>query len=232
MSEARLRAFESRPALDAQIASEVAAALIEAVTLRGKASLVVSGGSTPGGFFKALRDKPVDWSRLTVSLADDRWVPPSHADSNERLLREVLLCGPASAAQCISLVTADAHPKAAESTISERLAQLATFDVVVLGMGSDGHFASLFPDSAALLPGLDMHSERTVIASDPPAAAHARMTLTLPRLLDTRHLFVHIVGQEKRTVLERAAIDKDPRSLPIAAVLASESPAAKVYWAP
>jgi 6-phosphogluconolactonase len=232
MPEAELRAFPSRHALDGALAASVALALSAAMEERGGASLVVSGGSTPAGFFRALARQDLDWARLTVTVADERWVAPAHADSNERLVQEALLAGPAAKARFLSLWTTHEHPGEAESTVAERLRPLGSFDVVVLGMGTDGHFASLFPGSAALARGLALPGEDPCVAVDPPAAAHARLSLSLARLRDTRHLFVHIVGEEKRALLERAAAAMDPSTLPIAAVLALDEPAATVYWAP
>lgn len=232
MSEPCLLEFISRSALDAQMAEDVAAALRAAIDARDAATLVVSGGSTPKGFFQSLSGKALNWSKVTVTLADDRWVSPDHLDSNDRLVRQSLLQGPASAASFIPLVTTDSHPSAAEKVIAAALSRLGTLDVTILGMGSDGHFASLFPDSATLAAGLDLATERTVLAVDPPKAVHARMSMTLQRLLDARQLFLHIVGDEKRAVLDQAMMHKDSRNLPIAAVLESKSPEPQVYWAP
>ncbi|WOJ94549.1 6-phosphogluconolactonase [Congregibacter variabilis] len=232
MSDTHFLEFESRSVLDEMMAEAVTAVLQQAIATRGKASLVVSGGSTPKGFFQAMAHKAIDWSKLTITLADDRWVPPSHEDSNDRLVQENLLQGPAAAANFIPLVTEDAHPRDAVESVSERLADLGTVDVMILGMGGDGHFASLFPDSETLKPGLDLNSGNTLIAVDPPVAPHARMSMTLPRIFDTRHLLVHLVGDEKRAIWEKASAERDPERLPIAAVIASESPRADVYWAP
>lgn len=232
MFEMSLLEFDSRKGLDEQLADDVSGILRQAIEVRGVASLVLSGGSTPKGFLRSLACQELDWSKVTVTLADDRWVPSDHEDSNDRLVRENLLQGPANAAKFIPLVNGDAHPKTATVAIRDSLASLGTVDVMILGMGGDGHFASLFPASDTLAAGLDMHSRETVIAVDPPEAPHARMSMTLPRILDARHLILHIVGDDKRLVLDRALSDQDPLSLPIAAIMASESPAPYVYWAP
>lgn len=232
MSDPHFLEFETRSALDQRMADDVTAVLQQAMESRGRASLVLSGGSTPKGFFQAMAHKALDWSKLTITLADDRWVPPSHEDSNDRLVQENLLQGPAAAANFIPLVTEDSHPRDAVAHVSHSLADLGTVDVMILGMGGDGHFASLFPGSETLKPGLDLHSGNTLIAVDPPVAPHARMSMTLPRIFDTRHLLVHLVGGDKRAIWDKARAERDPESLPIAAVIASESPIADVYWAP
>lgn len=232
MSEADTRKFASRASLDQQLAKDVAQTLREAIAKRGKASIVVSGGSTPKGFFAALAQETLDWEQLTVALADDRWVPEEHRDSNERLVKELLLSHAASAAKFLSLTTSDAHPRSAVGEITERFSELGTVDVVILGMGGDGHFASLFPDSNTLELGLDMHSGQTFIAVDPPAAPHTRMSMTLPRILDAQRVMLHIVGEDKRTVLERAISEANPLELPIAALFAARRPSVETYWAP
>jgi len=232
MPESKFFSFVSRSDLDAQMGKDVERQLAEGIELRGKASLVVSGGSTPKGFFQVLSRKAIDWSKVTVTLADDRWVPPHHEDSNDRLVRENLLQGPASVAHFIPLVNDDAHPRTAVALLSEHLAKLGTVDVMILGMGGDGHFASLFPDSDTVEAGLDLDNEDTLIAVDPPVAPHARMSMTLPRILDSRQLILHIVGEEKRTVLESADLEAPPETLPITALMAQESLLVNVYWAP
>jgi 6-phosphogluconolactonase len=232
MPDGAFNAFDDRSLLDQQLARDVAARLSQAMAIRGKASLAVSGGSTPKGFFAALAGHRLEWSRLTVTLVDDRWVPPSHADSNDRLVHENLLVGEAAAAQFMPLVTSDAHPRDAVAAVTRHIAAVDTIDVVIIGMGTDGHFASLFPDSEALLSGLDLTSGNTVIAVDPPSAPHPRMSMTLPRILDARMLVLHIVGQEKRELLETARERADAQVLPIAAVFSEAHNDVQVYWAP
>jgi 6-phosphogluconolactonase len=103
---------------------------------------------------------------------------------------------------------------------------------MILGMGDDGHFASLFPGSDSLESGLDMDSQQSFIAVDPPVAPHARMSMTLPRIVDTRRLILHIVGEGKRALLHEAVRLGDASILPIVAVIEARSPQAEVYWAP
>ncbi|MFT7286643.1 MAG: 6-phosphogluconolactonase [Halieaceae bacterium] len=232
MSELQIHTFTDRETLDEQLATRVSKALGDAVAERGKASLVVSGGSTPAGFFAALSCADLPWSEITVTLADERWVGPEHDDSNERLVRTQLLCGAAADARFLSLYTGAEDPERAEDSLATALGELGTFDAVVLGMGGDGHTASLFPGSDALVDGLNPARECPCIAVRPLAAPHARMSLTLARLLDARLLLIHITSEDKRAVLEIAQRDMDPTVLPIAAVLAATSPAPLVYWAP
>jgi len=231
MSDPAWRAFPSREALDEQLAEELATALRNAVAERGEASLVVSGGSTPIGMFRSLASRNLPWDRITVTLADERWVPADHHDSNERLVRENLLTDQAATAHFVPLLSDHERPQEAEGEVGARLQPLGTLDVVVLGMGTDGHFASLFPGSEALQRGLAPDAP-ACLAVDPPSAPHARLSLSLARLADTRRLLLPIVGQKKRAVLALAQSAPGSPGLPIAAALALESPSLEVFWAP
>ena len=223
--------YDDRNTLAAALADRVAADLRRAVTERGKASLVVSGGSTPRPFFEQLSRRPLPWSHVQVTLADERWVPADDDASNERLVRRHLLVERAATATLIGLKTPDATPEAGRGACEQALARIARpFDVVVLGMGGDGHTASLFPEAPELEAGLDPSSRRACLAVRPPAAPHPRMSLTLAALLDSRRLVLHITGEEKWEVYERASEPGPATELPIRAVL--ESGRVEVWWAP
>jgi 6-phosphogluconolactonase len=227
-----LHAFSDRRRLDQRLAADLATTLRAAIAERGSASLVVSGGRTPRNMLRALAAAPLDWRRVTVTLADERWVPPAHEDSNERLVRECLLQGPAAQARIVSLVSEAPDPSTGCAAIAARLSGLGTFDAVVLGMGEDGHTASLFPGTDALAAALDLSNAQPCIAVQPRDAPHPRLSMTLQRLLDTRTLAVQVTGEAKRAVLARALASGDPRAYPVAAVLASQDPSPEIYWAP
>lgn len=232
MSEPEVHRYADRASLDRDLAGEIAGVLARAITEKGSASLAVSGGSTPRGLLTCLGAMPIAWDRVTVTLVDERWVCSNHADSNERMVRETLMAGAASVARFVPLYTGTDHPSQAVSEVEAALAGLGTIDVLMLGMGGDGHFASLFPDSAALLPGLDLAGRAACIAVDPPAAPHARMSMTLTRIVDTGKLILHIAGEDKLAVLRQAAVDGNAERLPIAAVLELAEPGLEIYWAP
>ena len=232
MSDVNFRNFDTREALDAALANDVALALSEAVRARREATLALSGGSTPHGVLALLGARELPWDRVRVTLVDDRWVPTDHADSNERMVHEKLLRGPASAASFVSLHTPADHPRDAVVTIEERLGAFRTFDYLMLGMGPDGHFASLFPGAGNLAAGLSLDGDAACIAVDPPLAPHARISMTLPRIADTRRLVLHLTGEEKRAVFEQALEGRDARALPIAAVIGLPAPPLNVFWAP
>jgi len=222
--------FDSTQALDSALAIAIAARLSAAIERAGEAWLVVSGGRTPLGLFAALAAQPLDWSRVVVTLADERWVDSDHPDSNARLVCEHLLVGAASAAMWLPLAMTEQSLEDAVSELDDRLMRAPRFAAVVLGMGEDGHTASLFPLSDQLDSGLSMNSGRSCIAADPVTAPHWRVSMTLPRLLDCDEIFLHIVGPNKRRVLAAARAGDDLREMPVRALLRQSSAPLSVYW--
>ena len=232
MAEIEKHSFDVKEQLDQDLAEEIAKRLQAAIDERGRAVLVVSGGSTPAGLFRRLSGAALDWPKVTITLADERWLAPDHKDSNERLIREQLLVNKASSAAFLSLTTSAGSPDQALDDIQQRLSELGSADVLVLGMCGDGHTASLFPQATNLEQGLAMDGTRHCIAIDPVTAPYPRMSMTLPRLLDSRHIVVHITGESKREVFERACENTDPRKAPISAVLNEAGQTVHLYWAP
>ena len=223
---------ESTATLAIRLAEDVARILQRAVAERGKATLVVSGGSTPVPFFKALQNQSLPWNQITVTLADERWVPTDHKDSNEKLVREHLLSGAAVDAHFVSLFDDGVPPDAAQDACDQRVQAMdLPFDVVILGMGDDGHTASLFPDADGLMDAVDLNLARLCRSMQPPAAPHPRMTLTLKALVSTRHLLLHITGAKKREVLEYALIDGSIDKAPVSALFLQDQVPVSVYWA-
>lgn len=231
MSNFRWQEFSSRDALDRQLAEDVAVRLSHAISARGAATLVVSGGSTPRGFFALLSLQPIRWSAVTVLLADERWLPGDHPDSNEKLVKDCLLVNDAAAASFISLTGQGEDAVTAAAGMDKMLAALAPFDVVILGMGEDGHTASLFPQAANIAEGLALDSGKTCIAVAPVTAPYQRISMTLPRLLNAAHVIIHITGNTKKALLESARIARDQQQLPINAVVQQSQTPVTVYWA-
>lgn len=227
-----LHAFDTNAQLSAQLAECIAANLAEAVAQRGAATLAVSGGSTPGPLFEALSRQPLDWAHVTVTQVDERWVEEDHVDSNARLIKRCLLQNAASAAHFLSMKVPVESPFDAETAASDKLAPFARgIDVVVLGMGEDGHTASFFPGAASLPRAMDPVGTELCIAVRPPAAAHDRMTLTLAALLRARHVYLHITGPAKLEVLARANEAGSAAELPIRAFLHCDALALDIYHA-
>ena len=219
-------------ALAARLAGEITARLAEGITARGAASLAVPGGSTPELLFDALSTRALAWDKVTVTLTDERWVEPSDPASNERLVRGRLVTGPAAAARFVGFKTADESAADAVAEVERRLAAMPQpFDVMVLGMGEDGHTASLFPGSAALKASLAGDPARVqAVQAQGARGAADRMTLALPALLDSRFVALLITGRAKLDTLRRAQESGDPLDLPIRAVLQGAVEPVQVYW--
>lgn len=223
----------SPAALAEALADRVAGALREAIAARGAATLAVSGGTTPTRFFAALAARDLDWPRVTVTLVDERLVPPTSPRSNERLARENLLRGRAEGARLVALYAASPTPEAAAEAASETLRALPLpFDVVVLGMGTDGHTASFFPDADGLDALLDPAGDRLVLPVRAKSAGEPRLTLSLPAIANARMLAVHIEGEAKRKAFEAAFTNEARPAKPIRIVLEASATRPTIFWAP
>jgi 6-phosphogluconolactonase len=225
--------FPTREALAEALSARVAADLISGTGKRGSAALAVSGGSTPALFFGKLSSRgDVPWANVLVTLVDERWVDESSERSNARLVKETLLRHAAARARFLALYSGDAEPGPAG--LARTAAGLDTlprpFDAVVLGMGNDGHTASFFPGGDNL--------ERALTEPGPVVSMHAegagepRVTMTLPRLLDTMRLYLHIEGDQKARVLEQALADGPVAEMPIRAVLRQTQTPLTIFWSP
>jgi 6-phosphogluconolactonase len=215
------------------LAVQVIAALRNGLATRGTASLAVPGGRTPQPLFHAMREVDLDWSRVGVALTDERWVPEDHAGSNAALVRRELLVAKAAAARFLPLYNGAATAGGAVATVWNSLQSLPMpFDAVVLGMGDDGHFASLFPHDPGLAAALDQAASPACVAMRAPVEPTERISLNLAALLQTRRLFLFITGTHKRDLLLAAARRAADAPLPVAALLSQRVPLPEVYWAP
>lgn len=225
--------FENNQRLSESLAECIASGLEGALNLRDAATLAVSGGSTPKPLFKALSRCDIDWSRVSVTQVDERWVPEDHADSNAGLIRDHLLQNHAAAANFVSMKVDGDDAFAAVAAVEDKLAAFGDgIDVIVLGMGEDGHTASFFPDAEALPAALDADSEALCLALRPPVAPHDRMTLSLAAVLGARQLYLHITGEKKYAVLEQALEGDDPFELPIRSVFHRQESPLEIFYAP
>lgn len=229
--------FPDHASLAEKLTCRLAGRLEEDVDRGRMASLVVSGGSTPRPLFAQLSAAALPWSRITITLADERWVEADSPDSNERMVVRELLRKHAAGAGFVGLKTGDATPEAGAQEAERRVRAVPRpFSAVALGMGSDGHTASLFPHAEGLREALDPMCPRLVMAIRPPggkgAAALPRLTMTLPALTDSRLVVLHITGTEKRRVFERANEGDDVFSMPVRAVLRNARTPVEVWWAP
>jgi 6-phosphogluconolactonase len=215
-----IETYPTAEALADAAAHGISARLVEALRTHGRAGLVATGGRSPGPVYDRLQAEGFDWTRVVVTLSDERCVEPDDAASNARLVRERLLKGNAAKAHLLPLWP-EPEPAA--------LAAIRPFDAVMLGMGEDGHIASLIPGD----PGLD----EALTTSDPlrrvPAGLGkppvARITLTLSALLDARAIFLLVAGEAKRGVIRRAQAGED---LPVARLLSQSNAPVRIFWHP
>ncbi|MBK5517357.1 6-phosphogluconolactonase [Pseudomonas sp. TH10] len=221
--------YKSPALLADALALNVAKQLSDAIDARGTATLVVSGGRSPVAFFQNLARQKLDWSKVVVTLADERWVPVEHADSNAGLLKRYLLQGPAAKAQFLSLYSATANLELAAEQADRLLAELPPIDVLILGMGDDGHTASLFPNSPNLAEALAADGTRRCYPMLAPTVPHQRLTMSRALLASAETTVLSISGQSKLTTLSAALAGDDVGVMPIRAFL---QPTLEIYWCP
>lgn len=210
-------------------ADKIAEMLEDGVASRGAAALVVAGGTTPQPIFDRLSMKHLDWGKVHVGLTDERWVRATHPDSNEHLVRHALLRNQASTAQFHPLYSAKPRPSAGLAEAERSINSMPRpFDVVLLGMGIDGHFASLFPGLPETKAGLDLHSPALCVAVDKPQNGYARLSLTITSLLHTRLILVAISGRPKRAVALQALAGMS--EAPIATLLSHRKDDLEFLW--
>lgn len=227
----RWQEFSARADLAEALAGSIAASLQSAIEEKGAATLAVSGGSTPKLLFQALSRQAIDWKNVSVTLCDERFVPPSSPRSNEGLVRANLLQGLAAEARFVPLYRDAPSIEEAAAQTSVALAALSQpLDVAVLGMGEDGHTASFFPDADELAQALDPENPAELMVIHAQSAGEPRLTWTLPPLAAAGRLILHVEGQSKRTVFEHAIADEP--ALPIRRVIEQSDKPVEVFWAP
>jgi len=204
--------------------------LTEAIKKKGRASMAVSGGSTPIPLFKEFSLLNIDWTKIDLTLVDDRWVDAKNADSNELLVRTHLIKNKAAQVHFIPLKN-DAKTAKEGQIYSEKILRKITlpFDVVVLGMGSDGHTASLFPCSDELPQAMNLNNSNYLISTSPKTAPYERISLTARVIFDSKNVFLHLNGSSKLHTLESAMEYKDLNKMPIYTFLKN---GLSIYWSP
>lgn len=213
------------------LAGAIAAELAAALTRRAGASLVVSGGRTPEAMFGELSRHDIEWARVQITLADERWVDAPDPASNEALVRDKLLRERAAQAQFIGMKNTAPTPEEGAAAAWRMVSAMPLpFDVVVVGMGEDGHTASLFPGSGGLAAALDPAAAPACVGLRPQAAAHPRMSLNLAALLRARRICIQISGARKWAVYQQALGQGPVEQLPVRAILRQSAVPVDVYW--
>lgn len=208
------------------LADQLASGLAAALRQNDRASFCVPGGTTPGPVFDVISGVKLDWDRVTVFLNDERWVPEDHERSNGRLIRQRLLVGRAAAATYLPLYAGTPEPEEAIDALIAAVEPNLPISVLLLGMGTDMHTASLFPGGDRLAEAL-ADDAPTLLPMRAPGAGEPRVTLSARVLAEAMNCHVVIAGKEKREALERAQHLPEEEA-PVRAVLAD----ATVHWAP
>ena len=225
-------AFDSREELCNNMKERIEKILLEGIAKRGHATLALSGGSTPKELFGYLGRSDIPWEKVTITLVDERWVDTNSSDSNEYLVRNFLMKGRAGVANFIGLKSKEEDVVQGVLTCNERLSALQDdFDLVILGMGDDGHTASFFPKAKELEEALT--SADSCVSMTPPEASYERITLTLSRLLRTKNLFLHLQGKNKLDVIHEAFKEGSVEEMPIRAFLLhrEKKPELEIFYA-
>ena len=223
--------FDTREEASIAAANYIGDAVNRRLELQPEASLVVSGGTSPVQCLKTLSASDVAWQKVHVLLSDERWVAVDSEDSNERLVRETLLQGNAAEARL--------HPMHSDQFSLEERCELFEesirtlpfpFACSLIGMGVDGHFASLFPDAENLDEGLDVDSLHFCLPTRTTASPHPRLTLTLAALSRSDRVVLLFFGDAKRGVYESAK--SKTSGLPVSKLLLQKRAPVRVFWAP
>jgi 6-phosphogluconolactonase len=228
-----LHSFANAAELARNLADKVAETLSAAIAARGSASIAVSGGSTPKAFFKELSTRDIDWAKVTITLVDERFVPADNERSNHLLVDANLLQNKAKAAHFLPLYQPTGSVEEAARIATEKTGGISQpFDIVILGMGGDGHTASFFPGGNNLSTALDPKTPRGIITMDAEGAGEPRLTFTFSSLQDAGLLVLHIEGDGKKDVLNKAEGAGDEAEMPIRAILRRATSPVDIYWAP
>jgi 6-phosphogluconolactonase len=231
--EAQERRFPTAAALTTALAADIASALEEGLARGRGASLVVAGGRTPAPVFDALSATDLDWEDVWVSLTDERWVDAAGDGSNEHLVRQHLLRDSAAKATLVGLKSSAPDPKAGAAAAWRAVAEIPRpFDFVLLGMGDDGHIASLFPKSPGLDAALDLKNHPGCVGMTAAVEPRERLSLNLRALVDSRRIAVLIVGAAKWATYERAKKAGPITEMPVRALSLQQNVPVTVYWAP
>jgi len=216
--------------LASDLCQSIGEILTEAIRKRGRASMAVSGGGTPTPLFKEFSLLSIDWAKVDLTLVDDRWVDAKNSDSNELLVRTHLIKNKATKVNFIPLKNDSKTAKEGQKISEEMLKNITLpFDVVVLGMGSDGHTASLFPCSDELPNAMDLNNSNYLISTTPKTAPYQRLSLTAKVIIDAKNVFLHLNGSSKLHTLESAMEYKDSSRMPIYTFLEN---GLNIYWSP
>lgn len=221
--------FDTRLEASKAAAERMAELLAKRLDNQSHASIIVSGGTSPRDCMAALAETPLDWQRVQIALSDERWVPPDHEDSNEKLVRESLLVENASSAQLLAVFADGVSPEERCEILQNPLPVLP-FACSLIGIGTDGHFASLFPDAEQLALGLDVECGRLYIPVTTAASPHVRISMTLAGISRSDEIVLLFFGDEKLDVYKQAIASSN--GYPLSRLLRQKRAPVRLFWAP
>ena len=220
----------SSESLDIDLSLRIGQLLTQSITENDSASIAVSGGRSPIGLFEELSKINLDWSKVELTLVDERWVEAKHEDSNELLVRKHLIKNEATQIKFFPIKSSVKSAKEGQKLYERILQKIKLpFDVIVLGMGGDGHTASLFPDCKELSQAMDPDNQQKCIVTKSKNAPYERISLTFSTISKAKNLILHMRGSSKLNTFELAMTLKDAKKMPIYAF--TEQPL-EIYWSP
>ena len=218
----------SAESLDIDLSHRIGQLLTQSIAENGCASIAVSGGRSPIGLFKELSKINLEWSKVELTLVDERWVNVKNEDSNELLVRKHLIINKATQIKFFPIKSSAKSVKEGQISHEQVLQQVKLpFDVIILGMGDDGHTASLFPCCKELTQAMDPNNKQKCIVTKPKNAPYERISLTFSTIIKAKQLILHLRGSSKLQTFELAITLKDTKKMPIYAF--TEQPL-EIYW--
>ncbi|BBN81184.1 6-phosphogluconolactonase [Pseudoalteromonas sp. A25] len=227
--------FDSKSEMTEKLSTLLETNLVAGINEKGSAVLMVSGGSSPAPAYKHLSSLPLQWDKISVAMVDERWVDANHEKSNEAFIKETLLQNHASNAHFVTMKNSSQTAIEGQAECEAAYKKLGQADVTILGMGPDGHTASLFPHADGLEQGLK--TSDTVCAinakrSEVTGTITERMTLTLSGIANSKQVILLISGEEKRAVYEQAKQSGSEFDIPLRAIINHPDINLTVFWCP
>ncbi|CAH9054711.1 Glucosamine-6-phosphate deaminase [Pseudoalteromonas holothuriae] len=229
------RFFDSKEELTSALSALLESSLVAGIEQKGKAVLMVSGGSSPAPAYRHLSGLSLDWNKVSVAMVDERWVDASHEKSNEAFINETLLQNHASKAHFVTMKNSATTAQAGQTECEVQYQSLGKADVTILGMGPDGHTASLFPHADGLEKALtttDIVCAINAKQSEVTGSITERMTLTLNGVANAKQVVLLISGEEKRAMYELAKQPGSEFDIPLRAVINHSDIDLMVFWCP
>lgn len=223
--------FKTREQASVKAAEHISAAIERSLKGQNRASIVVSGGRSPVRCYAELAATKINWSQVDVFLSDERWVAADNPASNEKLVVDNLRCGAAQDLRLHGVYREAVSIEQRCTQIEASIRQLPSpFASVLLGLGSDGHFASLFPDLEGLDESLQLNAKTLCVPVRTAASEYPRVSLTLSALCHSNDIVLLMFGDEKWQTFDRARNSAD--AYPVSQLLLQDQTPLHVYWSP